>query len=273
MTPIAAPEPVRSSTLTRVAVGISIGVHVAAVLVSLGYAGAGLFESSEAEAVSVTVVTPQQVSALTPEPTSPSEPKPASDKLDLRPSPPDTQLQTQETQPANGKPAPAPTSREQPHTAAPPAKPEEPAFPAAQPDISMRYQVDLGLKAIAPPPPNSTPSGTSDFDAPATSKAEIDTTNIAAFRAHLKQCAALPAQIDPNEKVMIMLRARFTPDGRLAAPPILIEASASAKGPALMKAAIAALQSCQPYTTLPTDKYAEWRVLDLRFTPQDFTKG
>lgn len=39
----------------------------------------------------------------------------------------------------------------------------------------------------------------------------------------------------------------MTPEGRLAAEPILIEASASAKGPALMQGAISALEGCQPY--------------------------
>ena len=62
----------------------------------------------------------------------------------------------------------------------------------------------------------------------------------------------------------------MTPDGRLAAEPVLIEASASMKGPLLMQSAISALQACQPYAMLPPDRYGEWKVLDLSFTPQDF---
>ena len=54
--------------------------------------------------------------------------------------------------------------------------------------------------------------------------------------------------------------------------PVLIEASASAKGPALMQGAIGALQACQPYAMLPVDRYGEWKVLDLSFTPQDFRR-
>ena len=65
----------------------------------------------------------------------------------------------------------------------------------------------------------------------------------------------------------------MTPDGRLAADPILIEASASMKGPLLMQGAISALQACQPYAMLPADRYGEWKVLDLSFTPQDFSGG
>ena len=62
----------------------------------------------------------------------------------------------------------------------------------------------------------------------------------------------------------------MTPEGKLAAEPILIEASASPKGPLLMQSAIQALQACQPYAMLPADRYGEWKVLDLSFTPQDF---
>ena len=63
----------------------------------------------------------------------------------------------------------------------------------------------------------------------------------------------------------------MTPEGRLAAEPILIEASASMKGPLLMQGAIRALQACQPYAMLPADRYGEWKVIDLSFTPQDFS--
>ena len=55
-----------------------------------------------------------------------------------------------------------------------------------------------------------------------------------------------------------------------AVSPILIEASASAKGPILMQSAIQALQACQPYAMLPAARYSEWKKLDLSFTPRDF---
>jgi hypothetical protein len=73
-----------------------------------------------------------------------------------------------------------------------------------------------------------------------------------------------------SDKVRIVLRVAFNSDGSLAGSPTLIEASASAKGPLLMMSAMAALRACQPYTMLPPEKYAEWKVIDLSFTPQDF---
>jgi hypothetical protein len=140
------------------------------------------------------------------------------------------------------------------------------AFTPPEPDLSIKYHVMLGL-----PPIDVAKGGSGDhFDAPASEKAEVDSSLIREFRRHLKTCSKLPGSIAPSDKVWITLRAFMTPEGKLAMKPILIEASASAKGPALMQSAISALEVCQPYEMLPADRYGEWKVLDLRFTPQDF---
>ena len=108
------------------------------------------------------------------------------------------------------------------------------------------------------------------FDAPASKPADVASNLVAEFRRHLKTCSKLPATVAPSDKIKIKLRVFMTPEGKLAAEPVLIEASASAKGPALMQSAIGALEACQPYAMLPADRYGEWKVLDLSFTPQDF---
>jgi hypothetical protein len=128
----------------------------------------------------------------------------------------------------------------------------------------------LGLPPELPvEPPKGKPGD--DFDAPASKTADIESSLVTKFRLHLKTCSKLPGSITPSDKLKITLRVRMTLDGKLAADPILIEASASAKGPALMQGAIAALEACQPYAMLPADRYGEWKVLDLSFTPQDFS--
>jgi hypothetical protein len=133
---------------------------------------------------------------------------------------------------------------------------------APEPDLSIKYHVVLGL-------PNNEAGG---FSAPEKS-ADIGTGPVAEFRRHLKTCSKLPSSIGPSDALKITLRVFMTPDGKLAREPVLVEASASAKGPALMQSAIAALEACQPYAMLPADKYGEWKVLDLSFTPQDFSGG
>jgi hypothetical protein len=276
-----------SSWLARTAAGASIAVHVAALALTLGYAGASY--ESEPEAVPVSVVTPDE---LVQDAVKESAPPPE-EKLDLRASlentPPDPLMQPPqaETKPAaantkSGAPSqPSSPPAPQKTSAAPSSPPPQqqprpqPAYTPPPPDISLQYGIDLGLKelSVAAAPVDTPRDGKSDFDEVASSKADIDKSSIAAFRARLRDCAPLPAQVSPDDKVVIVMRASFTKDARLAAEPVLIEASASAKGPLLMKAAIAALEKCQPHVALPPEKYAEWRVLDLRFTPQDFRRG
>ena len=71
----------------------------------------------------------------------------------------------------------------------------------------------------------------------------------------------------------MVLRIYLRRDARLAGDPVLIEASASRDGPAVMQAAMRALKDCQPFAFLPADKYGEWKVLDLSFTPRDMAGG
>ena len=157
-----------------------------------------------------------------------------------------------QTQQANAQPQPPSTS-------------PLPAYRPPEPDLSIKYHVRLGL------PPDLPQAKSGDFDAPASKTADIASSLIAEFRRHLKTCSKLPGSIALSDKVKVTLRVLMTPEGKLAAEPILIEASASTKGPALMQGAITALQACQPYAMLPADRYGEWKVLDLSFTPQDFS--
>ena len=71
----------------------------------------------------------------------------------------------------------------------------------------------------------------------------------------------------------VVLRIYLKRDGGLAAEPLLIEASASRDGPLLLKAAVRALKDCQPYGSLPADRYREWKVLDLSFSPREMAGG
>src|ERR1700709_2916078 len=106
----------------------------------------------------------------------------------------------------------------------------QPSWRPPEPDLSVKYQVNLGLPAR----PGD------DFDTAAFSAAKVSTDDVFKFREHLKTCSVLPASIAPNDKVTIRLRANFLTNGTLASAPLLIEASASAKGPLLMQAAVEA---------------------------------
>ena len=260
-------------------------VHLSLLMLVIFFAEVHPFGSVTAEPIAVDIVTPDEVTEKTPEP--PAAPKKqASDSFDLSSTaapesspppaaPPQAAAQPQTATPPQKQaalsqpksapspvPSPAPAADRQPPSASPTQSlTPSPAYVPAQPDLSIKYHVLLGL-------PQDRPGD--GFDAPATEKADLASTPIAEFRRHLKTCSTLPKEVAPSDKVTIKLRVLMTPDGRLAADPVLIEASASIKGPLLMQSAISALQACQPFAMLPADKYNEWKILDLSFTPQDF---
>ena len=130
------------------------------------------------------------------------------------------------------------------------------------------------VSPVAPTAESARPEGAlPGFDAPADKMADLAPADVAAFRAHLKKCLALPAGVAAAEKLRVVLRIALTPDGGLRGQPTLIEGTASPNGPALVAGVVKALRQCQPYSFLPPDKYAEWKILDLSFTPRDMEGG
>jgi hypothetical protein len=253
------------------------------------------FGEVTAETVAVDIVTPQEI----------PEKAAAENKLEPAPTPApqldfsllDKPAAASAPAPAAQQPAPAQPQKQAavaasrpapPPAASPPQAPSPsqaqsassaPAYAPPEPDLSIKYHVLLGLPQDLSPilPPAASRSGakagdkaSDDFDAPAIESADIASSLVTEFRRHLRTCSKLPAELKASDDVKVKLRVLMNQDGRLATEPILIEASASAKGPLLMQGAIRALQACQPYAMLPVDRYGEWKVLDLSFTPKDF---
>ena len=249
------------------------------------------FHSQPPEAVTVDIVTPEQVkqeetkAEEKKEEAKPSEPLP-----DLKPPKPDITDKAEASNPAarpqaaapppsqqvspepqQKQPLPSQALRQRQANAQPQAQPQPappPAYQTPQPDVTVRYGVMLGL----PPDLPVEPKGTKDDggDANASIAAKLPPEIIAELRRHLRSCAKLPAGVAPTDNVHVKLRTLFATDGTLAREPILIEAPPSAKGVAIVKSAMSALQNCQPYKMLPANLYGEWKVLDLPFSPKDF---
>jgi hypothetical protein len=247
------------------------------------------FGEVTAETIAVDIVTPQEIAEKAvaenkPEPEPTPTPQPDFSLLDKPVAPgasaplsPPPSSQPPPAAPPRQQQAASPASRPGPQQAAgqPPAQsaPTAQAYTPPAPDLSIKYHVMLGLPpdiSPMPPPSRSGVKAGDDFDAPAIESADIGSSPVTEFRRHLRTCSKLPADLKASDDVKVKLRVFMTKDGRLATDPVLIEASASAKGPLLMHGAISALQACQPYAMLPVDRYGEWKVLDLSFTPQDF---
>jgi hypothetical protein len=202
-----------------------------------------------------------------PQPSPPPPPEPQQQPQQQPPQQPQPQQQQQ--------PQPQPQAAQQPQTPPPPAQSASLGYVPPEPDVTVKYHVFLGLppdlSAAPPPPPSSGNKPGDGIDATASEKANIASSAIAEFRRHLKTCSKLPAALTPSDNVHVKLRVMMRPDGKLAAEPILIEGTASMKGLELKQGAVQALMACQPYAMLPADRYGEWKVLDLSFTPDDFT--
>jgi hypothetical protein len=81
------------------------------------------------------------------------------------------------------------------------------------------------------------------------------------FRERLISCSQRPAGIEAGDKVIIRVRMSFNQDGSLSSRPRLLVPAPSAKQRALMVSVTDALESCQPFTMLPPDKYNLWKTL------------
>src|SRR5262245_45705611 len=154
--------------------------------------------------------------------------------------------------------ATAPGAAAPPATVMPPAQlgSAAPGYQPAAPDLSVKYNVMLGLPAELPPPTH--PGKSDEGFEEKTSNVDISSTVIAEFRRSLKACSKLPASVQPSDHIMVKLRVLLTQDGRLAADPMVGGGSANPKAIELLQSAIAGLKQCQPYKMLPADRYGEW---------------
>jgi hypothetical protein len=262
--------------LLRSGFAISCVGHMAILALALIFAGANPFDIVPTAAISVEIVSPNEVetgsgkpeaapagaaeTARSDEPAAPaSAPQATSQSTPPATPPPDAATTRQalaERQAAPSSPSFTPWLQPQPESP-PPAEPHEP-------NPADMFGMPLTL-----------PGGVVGYEHPgeATEKPNITDDVIAAFRKHLKTCSILPAGVGAGARVT--LRIQLNPDGTLTRSPEnphavgLVIGLSEGSGPLFM-AAMAAVRKCQPYKMLPPDQYEEWRTLDLAFTRDNF---
>jgi hypothetical protein len=243
---------------------VSAIVHVALVGTVL-FVSPKLLHPEPVDSVTVDLVTPEDLAAMSEKPDEPAAPAtPETPRPPQPPQPPQPLLP--QAQPS----APSPQSSPQSPPRSPPldafamphAPPQEtpaaPAPPAPPIGEAARLAQLLGL----PTPMAGLTSG----GGPSESKANLTPEEIAEFSGHVQTCWTAPAGVAATSKLNVVIRVGLRRDGGLVAEPVLLAAPASKQGPPLVMSAMRTLQKCQPYTTLPAEKYDEWRLLDLRFS-------
>jgi hypothetical protein len=238
--------------------------HVAVLVLGLIFAGANPFDTTPADSITVDIVSADDIVRANTDDSISAETTTAS----LPPATP-----TQETPMASSPPAPQTmiAARAPPQSPPPPGSVQFPQTPAQipqlpaqtpEPNIANMFGLPLAL-------PDGHLGG--GFDAPAIDMANIANDQITMFHTYLKACLTRPAEIRTADNVKAVLRIYLKLDGTLAADPQPIRVEGVSRGGgALYQSAVAALRKCQPYKMLPPDRYQEWKVLDLSFTPEDF---
>jgi hypothetical protein len=92
------------------------------------------------------------------------------------------------------------------------------------------------------------------------------TEGVKEFKEQVRRCFKLPAGLAAGQQLQMVIRIALAPSGALAGDPEMVAAKMSPLGPALRDSAVAAVRQCAPYK-LPADKYQDWKVLDIDFSP------
>ncbi|MGA7612333.1 MAG: hypothetical protein WCD82_03015 [Xanthobacteraceae bacterium] len=182
--------------------------------------------------------------------TKPAEQKPPQQQPPPPQQPPTEQKPPQPTQTATQPPAPDPQQ----------------TAPREMPPDPNRLAQMLGL-----PFSGNFESGERDVDSGGEREPMVKfTEGVKELKAQVRRCFKLPAGVAANQRVRTVVRIRLRQDGALASDPEPWEYAASEFGPAMMQSVMRALRQCAPYS-LPADKYKEWRVLDIDFSPDQMT--
>jgi len=259
-------------TLVRSSAVLSFMLHAALVAAVLGlFARPKLFASRPEQTVTVDLVPPIELSgaakaqAQGPGPEASKEAGGA--KAAQKPPPQEApQPQAQTTQ----QESPQPQAQAAQQEAAPP--PETRGVATFTPMPSAKPPSAFSVSEIPATLDLVTPATSSGLAPPAEMPADLTADDIGAFKARLRTCWRPPADLAGVPNLKVTLRVFLTRNGTLARAPVLLAASASMSGPALVRTATTALQACQPFG-LPADRYKEWKVLDLTLSPADMAGG
>ena len=269
----------------RPGLAVSVIGHLGALIGGLFFVGANAFHAPPPEALEVEVVTPDEMPRFEGMPSnlhsSGSEtPSPANGKGPVtqapppQPQPQQQQAQQRPTPQAKEAPAPRPPAPEATQAELVRAEKTEPekqnqsseAQTASSPSTEQTPEQPNIAEAVAQYAALGGPLG-GGFAAPPvdTNAPGYDWTM--PFRERVGMCSRVPQVVEPDDKVTIKIRISFNRDGTLASPPRLLVPAPSAKQRALLESAVNALETCQPFTMLPPEKYKQWKTMEVYVTP------
>ena len=159
-----------------------------------------------------------------------------------------------------------------------PVKTEPPKKPKPAPEAKKRdFNADR-ISALLNKIPDKSQATPKAADTPPEAKKEthgqstgtemtMSVNEIDALRAKIAQCWSPPPGGLGAEHIVVRLRMQLNEDGSLVGYPSVENGGGSGFFQAAADSAVRAVYQCQPYSSLPADKYAVWRDLILNFDP------
>jgi hypothetical protein len=240
----------------RTCIGISVVIHAAVMLWLVLAPGVRTLGPANAEAIMVDLVPPQETHAAAPTPPQSEDAKSGQTKSEQAKS---EQAKSEEPKPELPRTAPPKPEALKPDPLKPEPSKQRPSRAEEQAATAARLAWLLNLP---------TETEASLAGPPSESKSNLSGHEIADFKTQVSKCWVVPAGVPSTPGFDVLIRIALRPDGTLGAKPELVRAPASVAGPPLVDSAKRALQKCQPYATLPADRYQDWKVLELTFTAQ-----
>lgn len=206
-------------------------------------------EASKAETPKVEAPKPEP---SLPEPAKAELPKPPEPEIAKSDPPKPEPPKPEPPKPEPAKPKPSMTRAPQRHAAIPPSR-QTPL--GVMPGVDQRSLSGNGVGAYS-------------FEGYAEAGARLSLDEKRRLKAQIDRCFKSPPGM-AGHNVWVALEVRFRSDGTLMGEPQFVAGvgSASAQGRELRDVARAALMQCAPFTALPIERYSEWRLLQLKFTP------
>lgn len=234
----------------------------------------------------------------------PVELVPVSELTRLLKRPSTEPVESNEAEPVQEAPKPAPAVQKIPPPQASPSKtldpsaPPELAAPAAKaepaaetPSTEVSNEPSF---AVATPIPQARPAPQKPKldvtklrllldktpDTPvtsATADAEVEKmtlSEIDRFRAQMVRCWSFPAGARQGENLAVIVSLSLAPTGMVSEGPVVLNRS-RLNDPfyrAAAESVLRAIRRCQPYQ-MPAEKYEQWRNLELNFDPQQMLGG
>jgi outer membrane biosynthesis protein TonB len=158
--------------------------------------------------------------------------------------------------------------RVEPKTELPAPKAQQPMFDPRQLQALLDKRAPQRLAATGDTI-NSAPA----IGAPSAVAAQLSQSELDALRARLAQLWNPPAGASNPDELVVLIRIKLKPDGRLADGPQVLTTGTSPLFLAARDGAVRAIFRGQPFDMLKAEHYDQWKDIEITFDPRDMGRG